>query len=240
MQAGEIAGQPVHVRTDGPCRWASIWLPAAEFHEYGSSMTGETFSVPWAARWWRLRPATSRHLRQLHSAAVGLVEGRSKTPIGAQAAHGLEQQLIEALVECLSKGRALEALPATAGHQDIAARFETLLQTQPEASLPMAKICEALGVSAGTLRLCCEEQLGMGPTEYARRRRMQLVHRALRNGNPDAATVSAVARRYGFRGLGRFAANYRALFDELPSATLRRGSGQGIVGFPLRRARNRV
>jgi AraC family ethanolamine operon transcriptional activator len=79
------------------------------------------------------------------------------------------------------------------------------------------------------LRICYDEQLGMSPTEYLRRRRMQLVNRALRNGGSDAANISAVARRYGFRSLGRFAADYRAVFGELPSATLRGGSGLGMA-----------
>ena len=38
--AGEImtlgAGQRLHMRTDGPCRWGSIWLPAADLAQYGS------------------------------------------------------------------------------------------------------------------------------------------------------------------------------------------------------------
>ena len=80
----------------------------------------------------------------------------------------------------------------------------------------------------------------MGPTEYVRRRRMQLAHRTLRNGAPDAASVSQVARRYGFRSHGRFAADYRALFGEPPSATLRRGSGREIVRLTLPRRRQRV
>jgi AraC family transcriptional regulator len=72
-----------------------------------------------------------RHLRHLHSAAIALVEGRSKTLIGAEAAHGLAQLLIETLVECLSKGSAIEVTRATREHQDVAVRFEALLQTQP-------------------------------------------------------------------------------------------------------------
>jgi hypothetical protein len=36
-------------------------------------------------------------------------------------------------------------MPATAEHQDIAARFEALLQTKPGQFLPIAKICAALG-----------------------------------------------------------------------------------------------
>jgi AraC-like DNA-binding protein len=180
--AGEImtlgAGQRLHMRTDGPCCWGSIWLPAAELAQYGSAVTGAPFPVPSAARRWRLRPATMRHLRHLHSAAIGLVETRSRAVIDAEAAHGLEQQLIERLVECLSKSSAIEAAPATCEHRDVVLRLEALLQTQPEQYLRTAEICPAIDVSARALRLSCKEQLGMGPTEYIRRRRMQLVHRA--------------------------------------------------------------
>ena len=234
------AGQRLHARTEGPCRWSSIWVPAAGLARHGSALTGAVFAVPSAARWWRPRPAMGRHLHHLHSAAVGAVESRSNALIGAEAAHGLEQQPIDALVECLSNGSAIEAAPATRERQNVALRFEALLQTELERYLRMAEICAALGVSARTLRECCEEQLGMGPTEDVRRRRMQLVHRTLRNGEPDPASVSAVARRYGFRGLGRFAAEYRALFGELPFATLRRGSGHERARLSSHRRRSRV
>jgi AraC family transcriptional regulator, ethanolamine operon transcriptional activator len=234
------AGQRLHTRTDGPSRWGSIWVPVAELVRYGSALTGAVFAVPSAARWLLLRPAMRRHLRQLHSAVIGAVESRSQAFIGAEAAHGLGQQLIEALVESLSKGSALEVMAATHQHQDLAVRFEALLETQPERSLRMAEICAALGVSAPGLRICCEEQLGMSPIEYLRRRRMQLVHRALRNGDADAPSISAVARHYGFRGLGRFAANYRALFGELPSATLRRAPGREMTRLTFHGRRSRV
>ncbi len=234
------AGQRLHTRTDGPSRWGSIWVPAAELVRYGSALTGATFAVPSAARWLLLRPAMIRHLRHLHAAAIGAVESRSPAFIDAETAHGLEQQLVDALVEALSKGSAIEAAAATRQHQDLAIRFEALLETQPERYFGTAEICTSLGVSARGLRICCEEQLGMSPTEYVRRRRMQLVHRALRNGDPDAATISAVARRYGFRGLGRFAASYRALFGQLPSATLRRSLRPGMARLGLDRPPRRV
>ena len=177
------AGQRLHMRTDGPCRWGSIWLPATELVQYGRAVTGTNFAVPSAAQCWRLRPAMSRHLRHLHSAAIGLVERRSKMVIGGEAAHGLEQQLIEALVECLSTGSAIEATCGTIAHQDIAVRFEALLHTRPERAFRTAEICKTLEIPARTLCIACEEQLGMGPAEYVRRRRMQQVDRAVqRNG----------------------------------------------------------
>jgi AraC-like DNA-binding protein len=157
--------------------------------------------------------------------------------IDSQAAHGLEQQLIEALVECLSAGSADEATPAAQRHQDILVRFEGLLQAQPERNLHMAEICAVLGVSERLLRSVCAEHLDMSPTSYLRLRRMSLVHGTLRRGDPDAVIVSETARRYGFRHLGRFATDYRALFGELPSVTLRRGLHAGMAHLMLRRPR---
>src|SRR5271170_2521240 len=67
---GEImtlgAGQRLHARTEGPCRWGSIRLPEAELVRYGSALTGAIFALPSAVRSWRPRPAMTRHLRHLH------------------------------------------------------------------------------------------------------------------------------------------------------------------------------
>jgi AraC-like DNA-binding protein len=98
----------------------------------------------------------------------------------------------------------------------------------------MIEICAELGVSERLLRACCKEHLRMGPNRYIRLRRMQQVHRDLRNGNPGTASVSEVALRYGFHDPGRFATSYRAVYGELPSATLRRAS-QRTNGLSLRR-----
>jgi AraC-like DNA-binding protein len=138
--------------------------------------------------------------------------------------------LIHALVDCLSAGRLDEDMSANL-HRELLARFEGLLEMQP--FLRLAEICAALGVSDRMLRSCCEEQLGMSPSTYLRLRRVQQVHRALRSGNPDAASIAEVTRRYGVRDLGRFAASYRALYGELPSATLRRRTPQPLGADPI-------
>jgi AraC-like DNA-binding protein len=48
------------------------------------------------------------------------------------------------------------------------------------------------------------------------------VHTALLMGGP--ATIKEIAIEHGFVELGRFAGEYRRLFGELPSQTLRRAS----------------
>jgi AraC-like DNA-binding protein len=233
MRVGELitlgAGQRVHTRTGGPCRWDIVQLPGEELTQYGRALSGAVFDVPSAARWRPPRGAL-RQLRHFHQAAVRRAEARAGVFADTEAAHGLEQQVIHALVECLSAGRVEEETEATWRHREILARFEDLLETEP---LPgIAEISAGLSVSHRMLRECCNKHLGMGPRRYRYLRGMQLVHRALRSGNQDTSSVAEVARRYGLRDLSRFAANYRALYGELPSATLRQGSMAVTLGRP--------
>jgi AraC-like DNA-binding protein len=236
IRRGEIItlgpGQRLHTKTGGPCQWGYILVPYRQVVEYGRALSGPRFVVPTAARW-RPPPAPMRQLRELHRSAIRMAEAVADV----QAAHGLEQQILDALIECLSEG-AQEETAAGRRRRDILARFEDLLVAEP--SLPVADVCAALGVSDRLLRECCKSQLGMGPSRYRRLRAMQQLHRALRSGTPDIASVSEAARQHGFNGLGRLAANYRVLYGELPSATLRRGSGDGLASLTSRLARNRL
>jgi AraC-like DNA-binding protein len=77
----------------------------------------------------------------------------------------------ERAVDCLANDSMIETAQSTIEQRDIAVRFEALLDARPEQRLRIAELCSALDVSARTLRLSCEEQLGMRPTEYLRRQR---------------------------------------------------------------------
>jgi AraC family ethanolamine operon transcriptional activator len=48
------------------------------------------------------------------------------------------------------------------------------------------------------------------------------VRRELRDANPATTQVQDVAARWGFWHLSHFASDYRAMFGELPSDTLRK------------------
>jgi AraC-like DNA-binding protein len=216
----------------GPAAGDTIQLPEKELLCYGRAMCGPGLFVPPAPAVWRPAPAAGRHLAQLQRAAIRMAEARSGALTDAEAAHGLEQQLIYALIQCLSSGPAAQETSAGRRHRCILARFDDLLRA--DASHSMTEICAELGISERLLRACCREYLRIGPNRYVRLQRMQQVHRALRSGTSGAASVSEVARRYGLRDPARFAANYHALYGELPSATLRRSS-RGIKRLSLHR-----
>jgi AraC-like DNA-binding protein len=108
-------------------------------------------------------------------------------------------------------------------------RFEDFLAANRYEPVYLAEICAAIGVSERTLRSCCQEHLGMGPMHYLWLRRMQLARRSLLSADPAIKTVTEIATAHGFGELGRFAVEYRTLFGESPSATLKRPS-QDMVG----------
>jgi AraC-like DNA-binding protein len=90
----------------------------------------------------------------------------------------------------------------------------------------------ALGIPERTLRFLFAEQYGAGPVEVVRSRRLCQAHRALLEA-PPGARVGEVANRFGFRHLGQFAADYRALLGESPSETRRRSrAGSDVAALP--------
>lgn len=241
MRAGEMMtfgpAERLYARSSGACTWGTIHLPAKDLVQYGGALTGAEFAVPPAAQW-RPPPPAMRDLRHFFDAAIRMAETRPGTPTGIRAVHGLEQQMIDALFECLSAPPTNDETPAARRRREVAARFNDLLQAGPLSE--MAKIREALGVSQRLLRESCEKHLGMSPSRYSRLRRMQQVRRALQSRNPARSTLSEIARLHGFRDLGRFSSNYRSSYGELPSDTLRRGSFLGMPELRLGRPRAKV
>jgi AraC family ethanolamine operon transcriptional activator len=89
-------------------------------------------------------------------------------------------------------------------------------------TVTIAELCEALQTSRRTIQYCFQEVLNTNPVQYLRAIRLNRVRRELRSGNPAVTQVQDVAARWGFWHLSHFASDYRAMFGELPSDTLRR------------------
>ena len=80
-------------------------------------------------------------------------------------------------------------------------------------------LCLACGLSRRGLQQIFREKTGASPMEYLSLRRLHGARQELRAG-VGWGGIKAVALKWGFWHLGRFSAEYRRIFGELPSASL--------------------
>ena len=215
-------GRSFYQRSSGFACYGCMSLPIADMVSVGAAIAGCDLTPPADTLIVTPPPSALARLQRLHAAAAHLAEEAPEIIANPDAARGLEQALIEAMVACLIHGESRENSLAQGHHAIVMRRFRRVVEERPEEPLYIPDICKAIRVSERALRICCQEHLGMGPKHYLQLRRMHLAQRTLRQSAADASSVTDIATRYGFWQLGRFAAEYQSLFGEAPSATLRR------------------
>jgi AraC family ethanolamine operon transcriptional activator len=108
------------------------------------------------------------------------------------------------------------------GHTQVVKRAREYILSHIDTPLQIIDVCRALRVSRRTLQYSFQEVLGINPASYLRVLRLNGARKDLINRGPDRLLqIKDVVPRWGFWHLSRFSAEYRQLFGELPSATLR-------------------
>lgn len=102
----------------------------------------------------------------------------------------------------------------------VIARAVDVIETHPEQAHTMGSLAREVGVSVRALQKGFRRHLDTTPSAFLREVRLRRVHDELKAAQSDSATVGAVAGRWGFAHLGRFASSYRRQFNETPSQTL--------------------
>jgi len=102
----------------------------------------------------------------------------------------------------------------------IVSRFCTFIECNTEKRVLVERVAKLLGVSSRSLHNYCQRHLGMSPKRYLDMRRMSHARQALLDSEGN---VTVIATRFKFDGPGRFSAQYRMMFGETPSMTIRRG-----------------
>src|SRR5215470_10055865 len=217
-------------------RWSSVALLHEDVAAAGQTLIGRELIAPPHTHLIKPSAPLFSKLLKLHKAVCQLAEAAPEVLAGAEVARALEETLIRVMIQCLSEGQGIEVGSAYWRHAAVMRRLENFLETNRDRTLHLTDLCAAAGASDRTLRILCQEHLGMSPTRYLWLRRMHLARRALRMADPTTTTVTEIATSYAFWELGRFAVSYRSLFGETPSATLRRPPGdprrKRIFGSP--------
>jgi AraC-like DNA-binding protein len=228
FRPGDIAvhspTQDYYHRSLAPMHWASMSLPVAEMAEISAGLAGCRLTPQTDEQIVTPRARAMARLLGLHAAAGHLARHSPEVIAKPRAARGLEQALIDAMVECLIEPDRREDSAAHRRHAAIMRRFHAALEASDDKPVYLPELCAKIGVSGRALRSCCHEHFGTGPKRYLLLRRMHLARRAMREAEGGLTSVTEIATQFGFWELGRFAVQYKDLFGESPSETLRQGA----------------
>jgi AraC-like DNA-binding protein len=132
--------------------------------------------------------------------------------------HLLVQGLL--LIQPHNYAEALAADEACAGTA-VVRRAIDLMHAHPETPWSTVHLARATGVSGRALQKAFQRAAQPPPMTYLRRLRLHKARAELASHSPNTITVTTVAGRWGFLHLSRFAEQYRQLFGESPSETLK-------------------
>jgi AraC-like DNA-binding protein len=100
-----------------------------------------------------------------------------------------------------------------------------LIDSRAAEPIGLAEIAAAAQLSPRALQVAFRRYLGTTPLGYLRTVRMSRAHADLEAARPgDGETVSAVANRWGFSQLSRFAHDHKQRYGESPRDTLSRST----------------
>jgi len=169
--------------------------------------------------------------RALDDVAPVLAPGARAAGFGSVAIELAHDELLGAVLgELARRGGGADAGTAlTPGERwRVIRRAEAYLEGIADASVRIDDLCVAACTSLSRLERAFREAFGVSPHRFLVLWRMASVRRELLRCAPQTS-ITEVATRWGFFHLGRFSQEYRQLFAERPSQTLR---SQRVVSPP--------
>jgi AraC family transcriptional regulator, ethanolamine operon transcriptional activator len=182
-------------------------------------------------------PRTHTHLPQLDQlralitrlSSGGAANVHLRDPNAARAA---EQELSLAVVRALERSsRVTESRLGRPNfsRERVIARTLQLVEDCRDQALLVSDLCTASAVSERTLRNVFQEYFGVGPIRFLKLRQLREIHAALARADPAHETVTQLAGRFGIWDFSLFARNYKRLYGESPSETLRKPRATALV-----------
>ena len=134
----------------------------------------------------------------------------------------LEGELARRLLTTLAEIRE-PALKPTMRRRDTALKIAVDYIVESDSPVTsIQELCAITQVSERTLEYAFLERFGQPPKRFTLTHRLNKVRKMLTYANPDADRIHEIAGRHGFFHMGQFSSDYKRLFGEQPSATLRR------------------
>jgi AraC family ethanolamine operon transcriptional activator len=98
---------------------------------------------------------------------------------------------------------------------------EAYMREHLDKTVTLVDLSEVSGLRLRSLINAFQAVTGFSPMAYFKRQRLNGVRQALQHPHPTRTRVIDVATAWGFWHMGHFTADYREMFGESPSETLR-------------------
>lgn len=219
-------GSALEGSTPEGCVTASLTVPVDEFHaavaRYFPEMPERVLRE---GAGMRVGPAQQAVLRTLLGELEEAIRSRCFRWEHDMVRSRIERELLAAYFAALRSGceapihgpRARDA-----GRYQRIRRARDFIADRLDGVIHLDDVGMEIGLSARGTENLFKDLIGVNPQVFLRHQRLHGARRKLLAAEPGGATVKMAALETGFRHLGRFAAEYRALFGESPRETLGR------------------
>jgi AraC family transcriptional regulator, ethanolamine operon transcriptional activator len=216
-------GQPFTFSTAEATRWAGVVVPS-DHEALNQALMQSHLSRLFYNRTTARAETETEHISRFRFLVARLSAVAENVFLDAAAARGAEEEIIAAVSRALEASS--NALPKQLGRPSfsrsrVIGRVLALIEASTGAPLFTGDLCRATGVAERTLRNIFHEYFGVGPMRLLKLRQLREIHTALLAADPAHESVTCIAGRFGIWDFSLFARNYKILFGESPSDTLR-------------------
>jgi len=155
-------------------------------------------------------------------AAIEVAVERPQALRDATARQRMRDDLLLTLIDAMAGAYRDDGLLRIDSRKRVVDRACELVLARPDEPPSLFEVCRRVGASPRKLGYCFQDTLGVSPGRYLKAIRLNAARRDLSRSDGPNVSVYEVAARWGFWHFGHFSADYKKLFAELPSETLRR------------------
>jgi AraC family transcriptional regulator, ethanolamine operon transcriptional activator len=215
-----LPGDDFCLVADTPRSWCSLYIPNAEF----AGANGDVTTAVGSSRGFLQVPP--QRMERFRAVVSQLDEAVQRAPAAFNSVVGQKlsaQKLIREIHNVLATRRKPKH---KLGRREVPRKLIVrgamdFVDQHDGEYVSLEQLASAAGVSERTLRDAFHWYFGIPPVQYLNRRTLHQVRKALKASDPSKATVTSIATQFGVWQFGRLARDYRLLFGELPSETLR-------------------
>jgi AraC family ethanolamine operon transcriptional activator len=195
----------------------SLQVPVERFARAYSTFAGGALPSWRSMRMFTLDVSAAKRIRDAIAATLRMTQQRPQALDETRVGEMLEDLILERLLQAVCTTSSTER----PGYRALTSRCNDYLAAHADRCVTLSELRGMLEVGDRSLRRFFMSAYGASPARFLRMQRLHGANRALGGASP-AGTITDTAMSFGFFDLGRFAGDYRRLFGERPSETLRR------------------